>query len=178
MTPQTSSRRNIVAALWVTAMALSLSGGAAAQNSAADKIHRRILTLDSHVDVLTEPGAKSYADIAKLRAGGVDAVVLAVFAPTGPATPEGYAAARKDALSRLAAIKALARDNPKDVEIALSATDVRRIVKAGRIAVLTGFLNAYWLNGDVSGFDRLYADGVRVAGLAHAGNGRNSSFSP
>jgi membrane dipeptidase len=156
------------------ALALGASGAVIAQSSTpALQIHRRLLTLDSHVDVvLPKPGASasSDADLSKLRLGGVDAVVLAVFAPTGPATPQGYAAARTEALAKLAAIKALARDNPQDVEIAHTAADVRRIAGAGKVAVLIGFLNAYWLDGDVSGFDKLYAEGVRVAGLAHAGN--------
>ncbi|THD81678.1 MAG: membrane dipeptidase [Phenylobacterium sp.] len=155
------------------ALALGASGAVFAQTSdPAAQIHRRVLTLDSHVDVLLPrtPPATPQAGLSQLRAGGVDAVVLAVFAPTGPPTPEGYAAARTEALAKLAAIKALVRDNPQDAELALSAADVPRIVGSGKIAVLVGFLNAYWLNGDVAGFDRLYADGVRVAGLAHAGN--------
>ncbi|WP_293380869.1 membrane dipeptidase [Phenylobacterium sp.] len=173
MNTKSDTARFALAAAGV-ALALGASGAVIAQSSTpALQIHRRLLTLDSHVDVvLPKPGASttSDADLTKLRLGGVDAVVFAVFAPTGPATPEGYAAARTEALGKLAAIKALARDNPQDVEIAHTAADVRRIAGAGKVAVLIGFLNAYWLNGDVSGFDRLYADGVRVAGLAHAGN--------
>jgi membrane dipeptidase len=167
-----SSVRGGLAALgFVTALAAA--GVSMAQPLVSpEQIHRGVLTLDSHVDVVLPqtPPAPSQADLAKLKAGGVDAVVFAVFAPTGPPTPAGYAAARTEALAKLAAIKALARDNPKDAELALSAADVPRIVKTGKIAILIGFLNAYWLNGDAAGFDQLHADGVRVAGLAHAGN--------
>jgi membrane dipeptidase len=172
MTLRPVARTSLAAA--GVALALAASGAVIAQPSTpALQVHQRLLTVDSQVDVLLPtPGApaNSDADLPKLRQGGIDAVVLAVFAPTGPATPAGYAAARDEALSKLAAIKALAHDNPSDVEIARSAEDVRRIARAGKVAVLIGFLNAYWLNGDVSEFDRLYVEGVRLAGLAHAGN--------
>ena len=172
MTSKQAAARLAVASV-ALALALGASGAVIAQSSTpAAQIHRRVLTLDSHVDVLlpSGPPATPQAGLPQLRAGGVDAVVLAVFAPTGPPTPEGYAAARTEALAKLAAIKTLARDNPRDAELALSAADVRRIVGSGKIAVLVSFLNAYWLNGDVGEFDKLYAGGVRVAGLAHAGN--------
>ncbi|THD54143.1 membrane dipeptidase [Phenylobacterium sp.] len=172
MTSKQDATRLALASVGV-ALALGASGAVIAQaSSPAAQIHRRVLTLDSHVDVLLPktPPATPQAGLSQLRAGGVDAVVLAVFAPTGPPTPEGYAAARTEALAKIAAIKALVRDNPQDAELALGAADVRRIVGLGKIAVLVGFLNAYWLNGDVAEFDKLYAQGVRVAGLAHAGN--------
>lgn len=153
-------------------LAAALSLGAAQAQAQVAEIHRRILTLDSHVDVLlpSPVPTKPQASLAQLRAGGVDAVALAVFANSGPRTPEGYAAGRKEALAKLAAIKAFAADNPKDVEIAHTAADVRRIVGSGKEAVLISFLNAYWLNGDVGEFNHLYAEGVRIAGLVHAGN--------
>jgi membrane dipeptidase len=172
MTSKQDAARLALASVGV-ALALGASGAVIAQaSSPAAQIHRRVLTLDSHVDVLLPktPPTKPQASLSELRAGGMDAAVLAVFAPTGPPTPEGYAAARTEALAKLAAIKALVRDNPQDTELALSAADVRRIVGTGKIAVLVGFLNAYWLNGDLGEFDKLYAEGVRVAGLAHAGN--------
>jgi len=138
----------------------------------ADEIHRRILTLDSHVDVMlpTAPPVRPQADLAQLRAGGVDVVTLAVFAGTGPRTAEGYAAGRQEAMAKLSAIKSFVASNPNEVALARTAAEVRSIVASGKEAVLISFLDAYWLNGDVTQFDALYAEGVRVAGLAHAGN--------
>lgn len=153
-----------------------LGGGAWAQDAAA--IHKRALVLDSHVDVLLPTtneryraeGGGDHADLAKLKAGGVDAVVLAVAVSTGERTAEGYAAARKEADEKLAAIQAFAAAHPGEVRLARSAAEVEAAVKAGQVAVLAGFLNAYSLGEDLAAFDRYYAGGVRVAGLAHAGN--------
>lgn len=162
-----STIRTGLTAVGVGLLVAGLAQGAGAQTT-AEAIHRRVLTLDSHVDLPAD--TTDQAALSKLRAGGVDAVVLAVFAPTGPATPEGLSAARGEAERKLAAIKALAREHPQDVEIARGAAEVRRIVGAGKVAILIGFLNGYWLDGDAAKFDGLYRDGVRVAGLAHAGN--------
>lgn len=156
---------------------LLLAGPAAAQ-SAADAIHGRVLVLDSHVDVLP-PGSNprsfdadgtSYAELSKLRAGGVDAVVYALAVSTGPRTSEGYAAARAEVAAKLAAVRQIAADHPSDVAIALSADEIREIVAQGKVAILLGFLNAYSLGEDVAGFEWLQKEGVRVAGLTHAGN--------
>lgn len=159
--------------LWLSS---SLPAGAATAD--AEAIHRRALVLDSHVDILLPDTPKrtypawggTYSDLAKLKTGHVDALVYAVAVSTGPRTAEGYAKARAEADAKLAAIRALPADSAGDVEIALTAADVRRIVAANKVAVLIGFLNAYSLGEDVSAFDHFAAQGVRVAGLVHAGN--------
>lgn len=166
-------RRTVVAAS--AALGLMVTS-AVAQDAAA--VHRRALVLDGHVDVLLPSASpryfaadgKSFSEIEKLRAGGVDALVYAVAVSTGPKTPEGQAAARAEADAKLAAIRKIAADHPADVAIAYSAADVRRIVGQGKIAILIGFQNAYSLKPDVAEFDRLQGDGVRVAALNHAGN--------
>ncbi|WP_312161577.1 dipeptidase [Phenylobacterium sp.] len=172
-----SSARLAHRTLLAASAALGLMAApAAAQDAAA--VHQRALVLDGHVDVLL-PGAnpryfaddgKSFSEIDKLKAGGVDALVYAVAVSTGPQTPEGQAAARAEADAKLAAIHKIAADNPGDVAIAYSADDVRKIVGEGKIAILIGFQNAYSLKPDVAEFDRLQKEGVRVAALNHAGN--------
>lgn len=173
----TSSTRLMRRTVLAAGAALGLMAApAVAQDAAA--VHKRALVLDGHVDVLL-PGAnpryfaadgKSFSEIEKLKAGGVDALVYAVAVSTGPQTPEGHAAARAEADAKLAAIRKIAADHPADVAIAYSADDVRKIVDQGKIAILIGFQNAYALKPDVAEFNRLQKDGVRVAALNHAGN--------
>lgn len=165
-------RRTVIAG----AVGLGLVGAAFAQD--ASTIHDRVLVLDSHVDILlpsTNPryktsDGKSFTSLDKLKTGGVDALVYAVAVSTGPRTKEGYAAAAAEADAKLAAIRALPADSKGEIQIARTAADVRRIVGAGKIAVLIGFQNAYSLGEDLTAFDRFYAGGVRVAALNHAGN--------
>jgi membrane dipeptidase len=172
MSPRQARRTLLVAG----AMLGLMSAQAVAQDAAA--IHKRALVLDGHVDVLLPganaryfgPDGKSFSDVAKLKAGGVDALVYAVAVSTGPDTAQGHAAARAEADAKLAAIRKIAADNPNEVAIAYSADEVRKIVGQGKIAILIGFQNAYALKLDVAEFDRLKADGIRVAALNHAGN--------
>lgn len=135
------------------------------------KVHADALVLDSHVDVLL-PGsdAAPLADLPQLKAGGVDAVVLALFAATGPDTDAGRTAALKTIDDKLAAIHALAEAHPDQAALAYSAADVRRIAAQGKVAILISALNTYALGHDLDGLDRLQQKGVRVLGLVHAGN--------
>lgn len=157
---------------------LWLGSNLPARAADAEAIHQRALVLDSHVDVLLPETPKrvypawggTYSDIDKLKAGKVDALVYAVAVSTGPRTAEGYAAAKAEADAKLTAIKAIPAETGGEAQIARSADDVRRIVGQGKVAILIGFLNAYSLGEDVDGFNRLAAEGVRVAGLVHAGN--------
>jgi membrane dipeptidase len=160
---------------------MSLSAGAQAPSeldARARAIHRRILVIDSHTDVLLPsspenlyaPGHTSHVDLDKLRRGGIGGVAMAIAVGSGPRTAEGIAAAHAEADAKLAAIRAFLRDNPRDAALALSADDILRIHKAGKIAVIESFLNARSIGTDIAAIDGLYRDGVRLFGFTHAGN--------
>src|SRR5580658_10488367 len=94
-------------------------GNDADLDARARVIHGRILKLDSHVDVIVPgaasedgPGQKDRADLDKLRRGGIDAIAFAIAVGPGARTPEGVAAARAEADSKLTLIKKFVNDNP------------------------------------------------------------------
>ena len=166
-----------------TAMLLLLAGTAPAASDAeldaqAKALNKKILNLDSHADVLIAatperywgPGHSSRTDVQKLTTGSVDVVTLAIAVGPGPRTAEGYAEARKEADTKLETIRTFVKENPDRVEIALTAADVERIYRSGKIAVIESFLNARSLGKDLTGIDTFYNAGVRVFGLTHAGN--------
>jgi membrane dipeptidase len=144
----------------------------------AQALNRKLLNLDAHTDVLIEstperywgPGRTSRTDLDKLKKGGVDAVALSISVGPGPRTPEGVAEARKEADEKLATIRRFVKESKGRAEIALTAADIQRIHKQGKVAVIQTFLNARSLGKDVNGIDELYKAGVRVFGLTHAGN--------
>lgn len=167
------------AAVMAVSTMFPLTGAVArAQQDDPAAVHKKALVLDAHADMFAADGSKSglsidtgsQVDVAKLKAGKVDAIVLAVFEPTGPRTREAEAVSHAAALSKLQAIKDIAAQHPADVAIAYSAADVRRIAAGGRTAILIGFLNAYTLERDVRNVEQLQKRGVRIFGLAHAGN--------
>jgi membrane dipeptidase len=144
----------------------------------ASAIHRRILVIDSHTDVLLPgspenlyaPGHTSHTDLDKLKRGGVGGVAMAIAVGSGPRTPEAVAAAHAEADAKLAAIRGFVKDNSNDAALALTADDILRIHKAGKIAVIESFLNTRSIGADISAIDGLYRDGVRLFGFSHAGN--------
>jgi membrane dipeptidase len=143
----------------------------------AQAIHKHVLTLDSHVDVIVPgapseygPAPKDRADLDELRRGGIDAIAFAIAVGPGPRTPEGVTAARAEADAKLAVIRGLIKSHSADVALALSAEDVRRIHRQGKIAVIESFLNARSLGRDLGGIDEFYRAGVRLFGFVHAGN--------
>ncbi|CAN5371702.1 pyoverdine-tailoring dipeptidase-like protein PvdM [soil metagenome] len=159
--------------------ALLVGPGLASAAPDAAAIHARALVLDSHADIPLDLGtptndpAKDTAgqvDLPKLERGQVDAVVLAVFVPQGPRTLEGYAKARADADTKLAAIRAIPERNPDRAVLALSADDVEAAAKAGKRAIIFGFLNAYPFGKETDAIDTYYKAGVRSFGFTHAGN--------
>jgi membrane dipeptidase len=177
MTPRWSFR------LMVPALIVFLTMSAAAQGPAdldarAEAIHRHVLVIDSHTDVLLPgspenlyaPGHTSHTDLDKLKKGGVGGVAMAIAVGNGPRTPEGVAAARAEADAKLAAIRVFLTDHPDQAALALTAADIVRIHKAGKVAVIESFLNTRSIGSDVSAIDGFYRDGVRLFGFTHAGN--------
>ena len=145
----------------------------------AKRIHKNVLVLDGHVDIPVDygvgkldPGADgpTQVDLPKLERGGVDAAVFAVYARPGWRTSEGVAKAREEANRRLRAIRDISRRHPDRAAIPLSADDVERIHREGKVAVIVGFLNALPLGRDLSLIDLYYNSGVRTFGFVHAGN--------
>lgn len=144
----------------------------------ARSIHDRVLVLDAHADIeipdrpspyVGEDGLSQVAP-AKLRAGGVDAVVMAAAVGPGPRTAEGYAEARATANEEISALVALAADPENDAVVARSADEVVDAHERDRVALILGFQNARILGTDVSALDELYAAGVRVFALTHMGH--------
>ena len=147
-------------------LAISPQPAAAKRVAGAD----RPLVFDVHADLPKPDGSEDRIAIDLLRRGGVDAIAIAAFVPTGAHDAAGYAAAAKALDERLRAIHAIAAAHSDKAAIARSATDIRRIVASGRTAIVVSFLNAYALGEDDDGIARLYREGVRIAGLAHRGN--------
>lgn len=142
-------------------------------------IHARLIAIDPHLDVPFDYGVGTHDprvdgdtqfDLPKAKRGGLGAVALAAFVPPGPLTPDGYAKAANQLALKLKIIHAIADNNPDQVEIALSPDDVVRIHKAGKLALIVSFLNAYSLGDDVGKIDDLYRQGVRIFGPVWVGN--------
>ncbi len=167
--------------LAIPAALLSVAAGAATDaelDARAAALNKKLLNVDTHSDVLIPstperywgPGHSSRTSVDKLDGGSIDVLAIAVAVGPGPRTAAGVAEARAEANTRLETIRKLIGDHADRLSIALSADDIERIHKQGRIAVIESFLNARSLGKDVTGIDEFYKAGVRIFGLTHAGN--------
>ena len=144
----------------------------------ARAIHKTALTLDAHADIEIPGKPSAYVgedglsqvEPAKMQVGGLDAVVMSVAVGPMPRNPEGYAAAREIAETKLAAVNALVADPANNAVIPLNANDLVTAHKEGKSALVLGFQNALILGNDVSALDYFYGAGVRVFALTHMGH--------
>jgi membrane dipeptidase len=106
-----------------------------------------------------------------MKEGGLDAAFFIVYVGQGPQTEEGYANAYKQAVAKFDAIHHLTKEiAPGEIELALTAEDVRRIAKSGKKVALIGVENAYPLGTDIGRVKEFYERGGRYMSLAHNGH--------
>lgn len=100
-------------------------------------------------------------DLRRLRAGGVDAQFFSIFAQ--PRFLPDHARAR--AMDMIDALERQLERHPGDLELALTAADVRRIAAAGRIAALMGLEGGHAIENDLGNLREFYARGIRYMTL-------------
>ena len=145
-------------------------------------IHKRVMTLDTHVDIAPtnfRTDTINYAsrlrgqvDLVKMREGGLDAIFMAVYVgqPANGAQQDsaGYARAHAQAIEKFAAIERLADViAPDKVGYAKSAADARRIYASGRLVIFAGIENGYPVGADITNVKKFYDLGGRYMSLAH-----------
>ena len=168
----------------VSASLGSMSAGADELVARAKKIHERVITLDTHVDIspdnftpqtnyLTTPNTQ--VDLPRMEAGGLDAAFFIVYVGQGPLTEEGYAAAYTAAMEKFDAIHWMTEQlAPERIALALTAEEVRDIASSGRRVALIGVENAYPMGLDLANIARFAERGARYMSLAHNGHSQFS----
>lgn len=144
----------------------------------AQAIHATALTIDAHADIEIPDKPSMYVGSdglskvgpQKMQKGGLDAVVMSLAVGPMPRTPDGYAAAKALAQTKLAAVNALAEDLANNTVIVKSTVELTNAHIEGKSALIIGFQNALILGTDISGIDSLYRSGVRVFALTHMGH--------
>jgi membrane dipeptidase len=144
----------------------------------AQAIHATALTIDAHADIELPDKPSMYVGSdglskvgpQKMQKGGLDAVVMSLAVGPMPRTPDGYAAAKALAQTKLAAVNTLAEDPANNTVIVKSTVELTNAHIEGKSALIIGFQNALILGTDISGIDSLYRSGVRVFALTHMGH--------
>jgi len=144
------------------------------------KIHKKVITLDTHNDISTRnfTDAVNYSqnlntqvNIPKMRKGGLDVSWMIVYTGQGPLTDAGYAAAYKNAIDKFDAIHRLVdKYAPNDIGLALTSAHVRRLHKEGKLIAMIGVENGYPIGTDLSRIKEFANRGARYMSLAHNGH--------
>ncbi len=153
----------------------------------ARAIHERILVIDSHIDFEPEnlTDERNYTqrietqfNLPNMIDGGLDALFFVVYVgqtkesqnPDALKAP-GYERAYRAALKKFDAVRHFTGTvAPQQMEIALSADDVRRIHADGKKAALMGVENGYPLGSELRRVEEFFQRGARYLSLTHNGH--------
>ncbi len=159
---------------------IQLSDEAATGEVAA--LHERLFTIDTHIDTPTASlmrdgwdfGARhdyatdrSQCDLPRMREGGVDALVFAVYVGQLARTDDGLRRAHERAERCFERTNAVLAQNAAACGLALTADDALRLKREGKRAIFLSIENAYSLGRDAGNVAKFHGLGVRMLGLTH-----------
>jgi membrane dipeptidase len=110
---------------------------------------------------------RTHTDLARLRAGGVDAQWLSIWAHSSyvPRRPEEAGRATARALAMIDAVDEQLRRHPDALALARTAAEVRAVVASERIAVLLGLEGGHAIEDSLATLRAFHARGVRYMTL-------------
>ena len=145
----------------------------------AQGIHERAVTIDTHDDIpanfatpeVDPLDADRQVTLEKMRAGGLDAGFFVVYAGQTERTPQNYAIAKAEAMTKFEAIHRMTEEMyPDQIELAYAADDVERILGEGKLVAAIGIENGYVIGKDLSLLETYHGLGARYVTLAHGGH--------
>ncbi len=135
------------------------------------QIHQDLVVVDGHNDVIYEsifPGKNigqrigtGATDLPRLREGGVDVQVFAVWSDDA----KWKSGAFKHANDQIDALEKMIAENADKISLAKSSRDIEAILKSGKIVALIGVEGGNMIEGKIDNLVRLYTRGAKYLTL-------------
>ena len=139
-------------------------------------LYGQTIGMDSHIDTaqrvlidradITQRSPVGHVDIPRLKEGGVNAPFFALWVPT---YYRGAEAVRRT-LDLRDAMQRLFDTHPEQIALALTAADVERITKNGRIAAILAVEGGHQIDNDLAVLRIYHRLGIRSMTLTHFRN--------
>ncbi len=145
----------------------------------AKKLHRKILTLDSHCDTpmffhknihFDQRDPNILVDLHKMTEGRLDAAIMVAYLEQGGRTEEELKEATAKADRILTQIENMAGACSTAVGIARTPADLLRLKSAGKKAIMLGIENGYAIGKDLSLLRHFRDRGIVYMTLCHNGD--------
>jgi membrane dipeptidase len=148
------------------------------------KIHKKVLTLDTHADTplrMIEPGfdmserhdpneTGSKVDYPRMKEGDLDAIFFAAFVAQDIRNDDGNSRAKSLCFQMIDSILVSIERNSEIVGLALNPQDAYSLEKEDKRAIYIGIENGYPIGEDLSNVEAYYNKGVRYITLVHSSN--------
>jgi membrane dipeptidase len=165
---------------------LTLSSAAQSGDAAllerARALHKQVPLIDGHNDYpwavrenvqrdidkldISKPQPAIHTDIARLKAGGVGGQFWSVYTPSDYAGQTAVTAT----LEQIDIVHQMMRKYPETFELALTAGDVERIFKSGKIASMIGMEGGHSIDNSLAALRMFHRLGARYMTLTHSKN--------
>jgi membrane dipeptidase len=174
------TRLTLAALFLFTVTTAATTQGDRALLDRAHTLHKQVPLVDGHNDypwALRENAQRDLdkldiskaqptimTDIPRLKAGGVGGQFWSVYVPADATDPVTATLEQIDIVYRMT------RKYPETFELALTANDVERIFKKGKIASLIGMEGGHSIDGSLGALRMFFQLGARYMTLAHSKN--------
>lgn len=140
------------------------------------RVHYNAIVIDGHVDTPTlmldsgyslrrrNRSHSGHVDLPRMFEGGLDAAFFSIYVPVSLGESAG---AVRRARAMIKEVKRQAAASPDSVAMAYTASDVRRLARSGRKAVLLGLEGGHALMASPDTLEALYREGLRYVTLTH-----------
>ena len=156
--------------------------GDAALINRARALHKQVPLIDGHNDYpwavrenvqrdidkldIAKSQPTIHTDIARLKAGGVGGQFWSVYTPSDYAGQTAVTAT----LEQIDIVHQMLRRYPETFELALTAADVERIFKSGKIASMIGMEGGHSIDNSLAALRMFHRLGARYMTLTHSKN--------